>query len=336
VKYGVNAPYASINYHVGKIAIGGSLRYDMGDVKGTLYGAELGGTRVGVTTVDMNGDGKISLPETKVATLPMSAPGKVDYDYHYLSYSTGVNYRIAEELAVFGRYSRGGRASADKILFTPAVNYDTGKPVDPDSAYDTVKQAELGLKYRVSGVTFNVTGFSARTGERNVQVNSKADGSIQVENIVRGYKAKGVELEASVRHGPVSVTGGATYTDAKISSDATHPDFVGNKPRHQANLIFAVTPQVELKYATVGVNVIGTTSSYAQDTNQLKLPGYKLVNAFVQLRPTERVQLMLNVNNLFDKLALADVEQATIPASGVVLGRAYAGRTASATLRYSF
>jgi outer membrane receptor protein involved in Fe transport len=336
VNYGVNAPYASVNYHVGKIAIGGSLRYDIGNVKGTLYGAELGGGRVGVTTVDMNGDGKITLPETQVATLPLGAPGRVDYNYHYLSYSTGVNYRIAEQLAVFGRYSRGGRASADKILFTPAVNYVTGKLADKDSAYDTVKQAELGLKYRVAGVTFNVTGFSAKTGERNIQVNSKADGSIQVENIVRGYKAKGVELEAAVRRGPFSVTGGATYTDAKIASDALHPDFIGNTPRHQADLIFEVTPQVETKYATIGANVIGTTSSYAQDTNQLKLPGYTLVNAFVQVRPTERVQLMLNVNNLFNKLALADVEQATIPASGVVLGRAYAGRTASATLRYSF
>jgi len=336
VKYDVNAPYASVNYHVGKIAIGGSLRYDMGDVKGTLYGAELGGTRVGVTTTDINGDGKISAPETKVATLPMSAPGKVDYDYHYLSYSTGVNYRIAEQLAVFGRYSRGGRASADKNLFTPAINYVTGKPTGPDSAYDTVKQAELGLKYRIAGVTFNVTGFSAKTAERNVQVNSKADGSIQVENIIRGYKAKGVELEAAVRRGPFSVTAGATYTDAKIASDATHPDFVGNTPRHQADLIYSVTPQFETKYATFGANVVGTTSSYAQDTNQLKLPAYTLVNAFVQVRPTEQVQLMLNVNNLFDKLALADVEQATIPASGVVLGRAYTGRTISATLRYSF
>ncbi|WP_296595688.1 TonB-dependent receptor, partial [Phenylobacterium sp.] len=336
VNYGVDAPYASINYHVGKIAVGGSLRYDMGNVDGTLYGAELGGGRVGVASVDMNGDGKISVAETKVATLPLGQPGRVNYDYHYLSYSAGVNYRIAEQLAVFGRYSRGGRASADKILFTPAVNYNTGKLVNSDSGYDTVKQAELGLKYRVSGVTFNVTAFSARTGEQNVQVNSKADGSIQVENIIRGYKAKGVELEASVRRGPFSVTGGATYTDAKISKDATHPDFIGNKPRHQADFIYEVTPQVELKYATVGVNVIGTTSSYAQDTNQLKLPAYTLVNAFVQVRPTENVQVMLNVNNLFDKLALSDVEQATIPASGVVLGRAYLGRTASATLRYTF
>jgi len=336
MNYGVDAPYASINYHIGKIAIGGSLRYDMGNVKGTLYGAELGGGRVGVTSADMNGDGRISLAETKVATLPLGAPGNVDYNYEYLSYSTGLNYRVAEQLAVFARYSRGGRASADKILFTPAVDYNTGKLVDNDSAYDTVKQAELGLKYRISGVTFNVTAFSAKTGEQNVQVNSKPDGSIQVENIIRGYKAKGVELEAAVRRGPFSVTAGATYTDAKITSDATHPEFIGNTPRHQADLIFSVTPQVELKYATLGVNVIGTTSSFAQDTNQLKLPGYTLVGAFVQVRPTERVQLMLNVNNLFDKLALSDVEQATIPASGVVLGRAYNGRTFSGTLRYTF
>ncbi|TAL38161.1 MAG: TonB-dependent receptor [Phenylobacterium sp.] len=336
MNYGVDAPYASINYHVGKIAVGGSLRYDMGDVKGTLYGAELGGGRLGVTSVDMNGDGRISLAETKVATLPLGQPGRVDYNYDYLSYSAGVNYRIAEQLAVFGRYSRGGRASADKILFTPAVNYNTGKLVDSESAYDTVKQAELGLKYRIADLTFNVTAFSARTGERNVQVNSNAAGDIQVENIVRGYKAKGVELEAAVRRGPFSVTAGATYTDAKISKDVLHPEFIGNKPRHQADLIYSVTPQVELKYATVGVNVIGTTSSYAQDTNQLKLPSYTLVNAFVQVRPTEQVQLMLNVNNLFNELALSDVEQAAIPASGVVLGRAYNGRTASATLRYTF
>lgn len=336
VNYGVDAPYASINYHIGKLAVGASVRYDMGNVDGTLFGSELGAGRIGVATVDINGNGAISAPETRVAILPLGQPGRVDYNYEYLSYSSGVNYRIAEQLAVFGRYSRGGRASADKILFTPAINYATGKLVDKDSAYDTVKQAELGLKYRIADLTFNVTAFSARTGEQNVQVNSRPDGTIQVENIIRGYKAKGVELEAAYRRGPFSITAGATYTDAKISSDATNPTFIGNKPRHQADFIYAVTPQVDFKHATVGVNVIGTTSSYAQDTNQLKLPGYTLVNAFVQVRPMERVQLMLNVNNLFDELALSDVEQATIPASGVVLGRAYNGRTASATLKYTF
>ena len=165
---------------------------------------------------------------------------------------------------------------------------------------------------------------------------SGADGTADVLNIVRGYKAKGVELEAAVSKGPFSVTAGATYTDAKITSDDQSAALIGNKPRHQADFIYSVTPQVELKYGTVGVNVIGTTSSFAQDTNELKLPAYTLVNAFVQVRPTERVQVMLNVNNLFNKLALSDSEQGSIPASGVVLGRAYLGRTASATLRYTF
>ena len=336
MNYGVNAPYGSVNYHIGKLAIGGSVRYDMGTVRGTLFGSELGGGRVGVKSVDINGDGKISLPESKTGVLPLGSPGRVDYDYHYLSYSVGANYHIVEPLAVFARYSVGGRAAADSILFTPAINYDSGKLVDPASAYDQVKQTELGLKYRKSGVTLNITGFSANTGERNVQVNSKPDGSIVVENIVRAYEAKGVEVEAGLRRGPFSVTAGATYTSAKIASDATHPTFIGNVPRHQADLIFEVTPQVDLKYATVGLNMVGTTASYAQDTNQLKLPGYTLVNAFVQIRPMERVQLMLNVNNLFDKLALAEVLQASIPASGVVLGHAYSGRTVSATLRYAF
>jgi outer membrane receptor protein involved in Fe transport len=336
VKYNVNAPYGSLNYHIGKLAIGGSVRYDMGSVKGALYGAELGGGRVGLIAYDINGDGKISIPETQTAVLPLASPGPVDYKYHYLSYSAGVNFRVSEPLAVFARYSRGGRAAADRILFTPAISSTNGNLPDPGDGFDIVKQTELGLKFRKSGVTVNVTGFSATSGDRNLQVNSKADGTVQVEHIIRSYSARGVEVEGAVRRGVFSLSAGGTYTSAKIASDLSNPAVVGNRPRHQASFIFEATPQIEVKYGTVGVNVIGTTSSFAQDTNQLKLPGYTLVNAFLQVRPVERVQLMLNVNNLFDAVAIAETSQGTIPASGIVLGRAMTGRTISTSLRLSF
>ncbi|RAK57013.1 TonB-dependent receptor domain-containing protein [Phenylobacterium deserti] len=336
VNYRVNAPYGSVNYRLGKVAIGASVRWDTGKVNGTLLGAELGGGRVGTAPFDINGDGAISRPEATTGVLPLATPGRVDYDYDYLSYSTGVNYRIAESMAVFARYSRGGRASADKILFTPAIDYNTGKLKDDASAYDEVKQTELGFKYRKSGVTLNVTGFSAETAERNLQINSNPDGSIRVENIVRGYEAKGVELEVGVHHGVFSLIGGATYTDAQIASDLAHPDFAGNTPRHQPDLIFQLTPQLDFERLSVGANFVGATESYAQDTNQLKLPGYTLVNAFVQVRATDRLQLMVNVNNLFDELVVANTLQGSIPANGLLLGRAYNGRTASATLRYGF
>ncbi|HEX8445950.1 MAG TPA: TonB-dependent receptor [Sphingomonas sp.] len=332
VDYAVNAPYGSVNYHLGKVSIGGSLRYDMGDAKGTLLGAGLGGGRVGVGPVDLNGDGRISLAESRTGILPLSRPGKVDYDYHYLSYSTGINVRIAEPLAVFGRYSRGARAAADRLLFTAAISPVSGAPLEAASAFDTVKQAEAGLKFRQAGVTFNVTGFSAKVGERNVQVGSSG----VPESIVRGYEAKGVEIEGGVRRGAFSLTAGGTYTDAKIASDAVSTQLIGNTPRHQAGFIFQATPQVETRYVTAGANIVGTTSSFAQDVNQLKMPGYTLVNAFLQIRPVERVQLMLNVNNVFDALAFDDIVQGAIPASGFALARAYTGRTASMTARYAF
>jgi len=336
VTYSVNAPYGSLNYHYGKLAVGASVRDDIGGANGTLYGSDLGGGRVGVAPIDINGDGVISLPESQTDVLPLGQPGKVDYSYHYLSYSLSANYHIIEPLAVFGRYSVGGRAADDKILFTGAVNPVTGRLVNPASAYDPVKQGEVGLKFREAGFTFNATGFTATTGERNVQIASNPDGSILVQNIVRQYSAKGVEVEAGLHHGIFALTFGGTYTDAHIISAVGDPELVNNTPRHQAAFIYEATPQIETKYVTVGANIVGTTSSYAEDTDQLKLPAYTLVNAFAQFRPAPHVQAMVNVNNLFDTLAITEVTQSTIPVGGIVLGRAMAGRSVAATVNYNF
>lgn len=336
VDYNVNAPYGSINFHKGKIAVGASVRYDYGSARGSLYGSDVGPGRVGAVPYDMNGDGVISIPEQNVSILPLGQPGAVDYNYHYLSYSGGVNYRISESMSAFARYSRGGRAAADRILFTPAINYNSGDLLDPKDGYDSVRQAEFGLKYRGSNLALNVTAFLANTSERNLQINAGSEGTSQLEHIVRSYNAKGVEFEGSYRNGGFSVSASATFTKSKIKGDAAHPELVGNTPRHAADLIFTVTPQYETELFTIGVNAVGTTSSYAQDTNQLKLPGYALFNPFVQFRPVDRVQLSVNVNNLFDKMAFAEITQATIPASGLVLGRAVNGRTVSASLRFDF
>lgn len=336
VDFDTNAPYGSLNYHIGKVAIGASVRYNSGKAEGSVFGSELGGGRVGIAPYDINGDGVISPAESRSGFIPLNAPGKVDYSYHYVSYSGGVNYRIAEPLAVFARYSRGGRAAADRILFTPAVDPVTGGLVNSADAYDIVKQAEVGVKFRKSNLTVNVTGFWAKTGERNLQINSRPDGSTQVEQIIRTYRAYGLEFEGSFQKGPYSVTAGATWTDATIVDDEFNAAVVGNTPRHQPSLIFQVTPQYETRRFTVGANVIGTTGSYTQDINQLRLPAYTLVNGFVQFRLNEQVQLGLVANNLFDTLALTDVTQGAIPTTGIVTARALNGRTVSASLRFSF
>ena len=322
LNYDIDAPYGSLNYTFGKLALGVSARYDMGRVRGTIYGSSLPG-RQRTTTYDINGDGTISLPETSVGFIDYSRPAPVHYNYHYLSYSISANYRMAEDFSLFARYSKGARANADRILFANYVSPTTGKLLVPGAAYDPVKQAEGGFKYRTGSMEMYVTGFWAKTREHNIGLD-------------RAYRAYGVEVEGSYRLGIFSVNGGATWTKAEITGDALNAARVGNTPKHQADLIFQVTPQVETKHFTVGANFFGTTSSFAGDSNQLKMPGYVVTNAFVQYRPTESVTLSLNANNLFDVLGIVEVDADYIPSSGVVTARTINPRTVSASLRFSF
>jgi outer membrane receptor protein involved in Fe transport len=233
-------------------------------------------------------------------------------------------------LAVFARYSRGGRANADRILLNPNnISLASGNLLNNDVAVDFVKQAELGAKFRSGGLQIYATLFRANTEEENYEATTQRVFS-------RSYKATGLEVEGSYRSGPFSISASGTYTDAKISSDNISPANEGNRPRRQAKFVYQVTPQFELDQVTVGANLIGTGSSYAQDDNLLKLPGFNQVNAFLSFRPLEKLQLSLNANNLFNVNGFTESEEGSIPANGIIRARSINGRTVSASVRLNF
>lgn len=329
VTYETYAPFASATFSSGGLTLDGSLRFDFGNAKGAVYGSDLGGGRVGITTVDVNRNGAISPPETQVGFIPYGQPAPVDYDYDYLSYSVGVNYRFRDDLSAFARYNRGARANADRLLFGPAVSTTTGDLVDADAAVDFVKQAEGGIKYRQGGIALFGTVFYAETEEQNFEATTQ-------RFFDRDYRAYGVELEGSIRRGPFSLSAGATYTDAEIRRDAINPAVEGNRPRRQAEFIYQVTPQFDTERFTIGANIVGTTDSFAQDNNLLKLPGFTQVNAFAQVRLMDRVQLAVNANNLFNVKGFTEAEEGAIPANGIVRARSINGRTVSASVRLDF
>lgn len=333
--YKILAPYGSVNYQIGKLTLGGSIRWDRGSVVGNILSADFPG-RTGAGTVDVNGDGTISAVESQVAILPLGKPANVDYDYDYVSYSAGVNYRLAEPFSAFARYSRGARASAERILGAGSLNPDTGKLVDPSIAYGVVKQAEVGLKFRKGGLTAYVTGFWASTAEQNYQIGADATGQVTVIQVNRTYSAKGIEFEGEARHGPLSLTLGATWTRATIDKDRSDPTLDGNRPRHIPTFSFQARPQVELGKFTLGSVINGTTGSFAQDSNVLKQPGYVLISPYLQFRPVERLQLGVNAFNVFNKLAIVQLGSAAIPPGGVMSAQVMNGRTVTASLRYSF
>lgn len=322
--FDTNAPFLSGSFKTGGLTLDANIRYDFGSARGFVAGDGP------VGTFDVDGNGTISPPETRVTTVPLAAQRPVDYDYGYLSYSVGANYRLNDDLAVFGRYSRGGRANADRFVFDAGANLSptTGRLLPGARPVDFVKQAEVGIKYQGQGLALYGTGFWARTEEQSYEATTQ-------RLTANTYRAYGIELEGSFRTGGFTIAASGTFTDAKIVA-SRDLSVVGKRPRRQAEFTWRVTPSYTSGMFTMGASAIGTTSSFAQDNNQLKLPAFTQVNGFVSVRPIDRVQLSLNVNNLFDVAGYTEAEEGSIPGNGIVRARSINGRTIAAALKFDF
>ena len=329
LNYDTTAPFVALQYETGALTLDGSLRFDFGNASGVLFGTDLGLGGNAVGPFDVNGNGTISIAEQTTGQIT-GGRARVDYDYDYTSYSLGANYRLTDSLALFARYSRGGRANADRITFNSNnINNTTGALLNNAIAIDFTTQTEAGVKYRSGGVQLFATVFRANTQEENFEATTNRVFS-------RSYRATGVELEAALRSGPFSLSAGATYTDAEITRDAITPANVGNRPRRQAEFVYQLTPQYTTDLFTAGLNFVGTTESFAQDNEGLILPAFMQVNAFVSVRPIDRVQLSLNANNLFNTEGYTEAEEGSIPGNNIVRARSITGRTLSASVRFEF
>ena len=328
VDYSTYAPFASFSLELDRLTLDLSARYDFGDANGSITGAETGFGN-GVIGFDFDNNRAISPAEALTSQLPLGQARPVNYSFGYLSYSLGANYLVTDEVGVFARYSRGGRHTADRSLFSPAVSpVDGGLPGGDSGVIARVNQAELGVKYQSRGLALYATGFYARTSETNVDI-------APLVLFDTEFEAYGLELEGSYQTGPFALSAGATWTRAEIV-DALDRTTIGNTPRRQADLVYQATAQYNDRTFTLGANIVGTTASFAQDNNGLRLPAFAQVNAFAAVRPMERVELGLNATNLFNSFGFTEAEEGLIPANGLVRARSIQGRTLLATVRFDF
>ena len=229
---------------------------------------------------------------------------------------------------------QGGKRDVTSFDFLQSIDVVVVQPdgsVRKADAIDYVDQYELGLKYRSGGFGLFVTGFYAKTQEQNFEATTQ-------QFFDRTYTAKGIELEAAYRRGIFDLRAGATWTDAEISKDNITPANEGNTPRRQADLVYQITPALDFDVARVGLNIVGTTKAYAQDSNELIFPAYTQVNAFVNFRPVDNIELSLNANNLFNAKGITESEEGSITAGvdNFIRARAINGRTISASVRFDF
>lgn len=324
-KYDVTAPYAQIEVTaIDKLNLDFGARYDIGNVTGNFAGGN-GQT----AAIDMNKNGTIDPNEQKVATVGSNIT-PVNYDYHNFGYSVGANYSINDKNAVFARISKGGSASADRILFSSYNYTNTDDPALDAVKVNTVKQLEGGYKLRGAGYFLNTTVFYANTIEANYEATTQK----KTEN---NYKSVGLELDGYYRFNKIfEVRGGITYTKAEIK-DALDKTIIGNTPRRTPKFMYSVNPNMNLGDFSTGFYLIGTTKTFAQDSNKLTMPGYILVNPYLSYQFLKNLGVSVNANNLFNAIGVTEAEEGTLAGTnGIVRGRPLPGRSLSMSIKFDF
>jgi len=320
-QYNVSAPYANVSFDAtDKLSLEGGIRFDMGQVNGSFAGSSQ-------TVYDINNDNVISAPESSVSAINTANTTAVDYDYDYVSYSLGANYLIDANQSVFARYSKGASAKADRILFS-GLNYLDG---DKINSLDYLAQAELGYKRKFSKGYVYATFFTSTTTEEG---GFEATSNSIIEN---DYRSMGLEVESSYNvNNDFNLRGGFTYTKAEITSGAND----GNEPRRQPKMMYNFIPTYKFGKANnvFGLSFIGQTKAYAQDSNELVMNGFVIVNGFVELGITKGLSLNLAGNNLLNTLAITEAEEGSITANttNIVRARPLPGRSLSMALTYKF
>lgn len=320
-QYNISAPYANVSIEASeKFNIDGSVRYDKGKVNGSFAGAVQ-------SSIDVNNDGVISAPEQSVSAIDNANPTAVDYDYDYVSYSLGLNYKIKDRQSVFARYSKGASAKADRILFA-GLDYLNG---DNINSLDFISQAEFGYKKGFDKGAVYATAFYAKTSEEG---GFEATSNSIIEN---DYKSIGLELEGFYNFNNFNLRGALTYTKAEVASG----DNEGNTPRRQPDLIYNLIPSFnfgEEKQNSVGLSFVGQTEAYAQDSNELVMPGFVMVNGFINVGITKSLNVNLSANNIFDTLGITESEEGSIVEgqNNFVRARPLPGRSISMALQYAF
>ncbi|PRP67928.1 TonB-dependent receptor [Nonlabens agnitus] len=319
--YNVSAPYVDVSIEANEnLNFNASARFDKGRVDGTFAGPVQ-------TTYDVNNDGEISFIEQSVSAIDVANPTTVDYDYDYFSYSLGANLKLSESQAVFGRYSRGASAKADRILFA-GLNYLDG---DAINALDFINQAEVGYKQGFENGALYATAFYAKTTEEG---GFEATSQQIIEN---DYKSIGIELEGTYRFDNLNLRGGVTYTNAEIDSG----DNAGNTPRRQPDFIYNFLPSYSFgaeSQNNVGLSFIGQSKAFAQDSNQLVLPAFLIVSGNVNFQIANNLTANLSANNIFDTLGITESEEGAITEgqTNFIRVRPVPGRSISLGLGYRF
>ena len=213
---------------------------------------------------------------------------------HDVAWTIGASYLFTPNLSVYARYADGFQ--------TNGVNPTTG-----------IKLYEAGVRFKYETiVNGSVTVFRTNFNNQFYQFIDPLDPTRQTD-FLADLKTTGVEIDADIR--PIdwlTVDFTAVFQKPSLNNlrlnGVPQPTFNGNIPERTPSTLWTVTPTLKLpnnlgevygRYKYVG-------KIFADSGNGVALPGYGVTSFGVTFNVTDRVQLNVNADNIFNVIGLTE------------------------------
>ncbi len=242
-----------------------------------------------------------------------------DFNYDYLSFSIGINYKFLDEAAIFTRFSLANKAPELNYYFNNFSNV----PINQEGQVQKIQQAELGLKWNKKEFSSTITAFWSllkNVGFIDFEFDSD-DGSIFYAPVqFNNSRTIGIELEAA--YAPItnlSFLANATIQHAKAAkwtvydaadtvdiSDDSVIDFSGNDLPYNPNLMLNSTVEYDNKKLNAFFKWQFMGEREANVANGFQLPSYSVFNLGIGYKINQNLSVNLLVTNIFNSNGLTN------------------------------
>jgi iron complex outermembrane recepter protein len=246
-----------------------------------------------------------AVPTTGVAAY--YAPFASQYKYSPILPSAGFTFKVADDLSVFGSYSKGfSSPRTDNLYRAPLVTV----------APETTNTFDLGVRYTTSRIQAQASYWNTKYKNRIVTSFDQLAG-ISVDRNVGAVKGQGVDVGIAVR--PFSwftFQGNASYNDSKLQENipltsAVSIPTAGKRVTETPVWQAGYRAQVEYGPVSLGLQVKYVGSRFATDLNDIKSAHYTLADLDARVDLDQmglgKSWVQFNVYNLFDKFWLGNL-----------------------------
>ncbi|MFX0557819.1 TonB-dependent receptor [Maribacter sp. CXY002] len=236
----------------------------------------------------------------------------IDQTVKTASFSTGLNYKLNDNQALYVRYSNGKKAP-DLTFYT---NQTSQFLIDntPSSA-QTVEQIEAGYKLSSAKAKLFITPFYSVLSNVPVsQAFNDTDGTNYIAPIqFNTYKTKGIELDGSYAFtDKMILKAGATVQSSEVTkftswiggadgpADDVLLDLSGNDTENTPNLMFNINPMYSGDKLFGALNISYMGERQANNQNAWQMPAFTTVDLTLGYDFSQKFSLQANLNNVFD------------------------------------